>query len=166
MSLERHRKLAALVPDYMDCEYAVLAAWFYKTGRLTMAQAMDIGGFSGKDEFTEFIKCRRARISWVEKAKLIRHEKKTGNYRNFKVWLKCEFGLNASHTIRLLKAEREFGGTAVEKLPLERVFRFFRLSDEQQKELRQSGTVRIDERAYGVNDLRRMSRKEFFRLTL
>ena len=164
MSLERHKKLAALVPDYPEDEYAILAACYYKKGRLTLDQAMDIGGFSDRDEFTEFIKCRRARITWVEKAKLIRREKERGDYKNFKVWLKRKFGLNASHTVRLLKAEREFGGTAVENLPLERVFRLFCLSDEQRRELKKSGTIRIDGRAYAVDDLKGMRRREFFRL--
>jgi hypothetical protein len=166
MSLEKHGKLAALVPDYLDSEYAVLAGWYYKVGRLTLDQAVDIGGFSSKDEFAEFAECRRTRISWVEKAKLIKREKERGSYRNFKLWLKKEFGLNASHTVRLLKAEREFGGTAVEKLPLERVFRLFRLSDEQRRKLKESGSLWADGTEHAVDDLRRMSRKAFFKLTL
>ncbi len=166
MSLEKHRKLVALVPDYPEDEYAILAACYYKRGRLTLDQAVDIGGFSSEDEFAAFIGCRRERISWAEKARLIRHEKERGDYRNFKVWLKREFGLNASHTVRLLKAEREFGGTAVEGLPLERVFRLFRLSDEQRRELKEAGTIRIEGRAFTVEDLGGMQRNEFFRLTL
>ncbi len=166
MSLEKHKKLAALVPDYSDDEYAILAACYYKKGRLTLDQAMDIGGFSDKEEFAEFIECRRARIPWVEKAKLIRCAKARSTYRNFKAWVKDEFGLDASHTVRLLKAQCEFGGTAVERLPLERVFRLFRLSYEQRKQLGESGTVRIHGRTFTVEDLRGMPRKEFFRLTL
>src|SRR5574341_1197619 len=140
MDLEKHRRLASLVPDYLDHEYAILAAWYFKMGYLTLDQAMDIGEFSSKDQFTDFTEFRRTRISWVEKAKLIRREKERGTYKNFKAWLKKEFGLDASHTVRLLKAEREFGGTAVEKLPLERVFRLFRLSDEQRRKLKESGS--------------------------
>jgi hypothetical protein len=131
-----------------------------------MEQAVEIGGFGGKDEFTEFIERKRSRISWIEKARLIRREKERGDYRNFKVWVKSEFGLDASHTVRLLKAEREFGGTAVENLPLERVFRLFRLPVEQRKTLTESGEIRIGGFEYTVDDLRRMKRREFFRLTL
>lgn len=165
MDLEKHRRLASLVPDYLDHEYAILAAWYFKMGYLTLDQAMDIGEFSSKDQFTDFTEFRRTRISWVEKAKLIRREKERGTYKNFKAWLKKEFGLDASHTVRLLKAEREFGGTAVEKLPLERVFRLFRLSDEQRRKLKESGRIWFDGIEYTVDDLRTMKRREFFRLT-
>lgn len=166
MSLKKHKKLAALVPDYPDHEYAILAACYYKKGRITLDQALDIGGFSDKEAISEFIECRRARIPWVEKAKLIRREKERGSYRNFKDWLKSELGLNPSHTVRLLKAEREFGGTAVEALPLERIFRLFRLSEQQQRVLKETGIIRIDGKTYGADELRSMGRKEFFRLTL
>ncbi len=166
MSLEKHRKLAALVPDYPENEYAILAGCYYKRGRLTLEQAMDIGGFSSKDEFVEFIDCKREKISWAEKARLIRLEKERGDYRNFKVLLKRAFGLNPIYTARLLKAEREFGGTAVERLPLERVFRLFLLSHEQRKELKESGKVCIHGKIFTVEDFGGMRRKKFFQLTL
>ncbi len=166
MSLEKHRKLAALVPDYPENEYAILAACYYKMGRLTLDQAVEIGGFSSKDEFAEFIDCKREKISWAEKAKLIRLEKERGGYRNFKVLLKRAFGLNPIYTARLLKAEREFAGTAIERLPLERVFRLFRLSNEQRQELKESGTVWIHGKIFTVEDLGGMKRKKFFQLTL
>ncbi len=166
MSLEKHKKLAALVPDYPNHEYAILAACYYKKGRLSLDQALEIGGFSSKNEFAEFIECRQEKISWAEKARLIRIEKEKGDYRNFRVLLKRKFGLDPSHTVRLLKAEQEFGGTAVERLPLERVFRLFRLSNEQRKELKESGTVWIHGRIFTVEDLGGMKRKKFFQLTL
>ena len=143
----------------------VLAAWYYRKGQITLQEAMDIAGME-KEPFIKFADLKREKIRWAEKARLLKKEReeKCPRYRgNFNKWVREHINMNPPYVKRLLKAEREFGGTDVEKLSLDRVLRLSYLTAAQKEQLKR-GELVINGEKFTVDDLASMTLLKYRRL--
>lgn len=165
--LEQHQKMEKLVPGYMDDEFPVLAAWYYKKGSLSLEQAADIANLPPQ-AFKEFLRTKKLEPSWVEIGHFFsekRDKREFNGRKSFRAYIIHETDYNYDYIRRILRTYHAFRGTPLEALQGRRaVYLFQHLAEDKIVELKTTGELTVDTKKITVQDICLLSQRDFYRL--
>ena len=165
--LEQHQKMEKLVPAYMDEEFPVLAAWYYKKGSLSLEQAADIAGLS-RQGFKAFLRTNKLDPSWIEVGQFFTeklNKREFNGRKTFRAYIIHETDYHYDYIRRILRTYHAFRGTPLEALQCRRaVYLFQHLAEDKIIELKTTGELTVDTKKITVQDISLLSQRDFYRL--
>ncbi len=165
-------KLCKYLPDF---DFAigtgiVLAAWYYKTGKLTIEEAADVAGFESPAELSEYIvaSSNKNNNNWAKVGRFFRRNLSNkqhllDGYTSFRKWTKDKYG-DGRYIYRIMHVESVFGGTCVEKLIFRKAALLMKLNDSSRYCLIKNGYLKIKGNKISLIDVDKMKYAELYSL--
>lgn len=153
------RQLQKKAPDVIGQAGKIVAAWLITQGKMSLEDAGDLNISAA--EISQYLPGSRNKPpTWAALARKIKEEKKKHS-DGMKKWLHGTFNINCDYGYWLLRLEKQFGGTEIEKLPLNRVIYLGRMPKRHIEHLLKHGAL---ETGQSIDQLKSMPAIEFRRL--